>query len=206
MSQGKPTDKEIDVYSTAIVLDGMTQSDAWRKAYPKSKARNNIIHNKASFMHNLEQVQVRIREKRLEQIKKDQEIFDSGLNKKVMTKIELVEILSTQRRINMSDVADFKNIQVGEKDSEPVYQTVWCIKNSEDMNPEIAMMIKSVTITKTGPKIELHDATAAGKQLSELMGWNAPKELDVKVKDAYENMTDAEIEALLLKQGIKIDK
>ena len=182
MSQGNPTDKEINVYSSAIVLDGMTQSDAWRKAYPKSIAKPEVVHVRASRMNSMDRVQVRIKEKRLEQIKKDKEIFESGLDDQVMTKQELARILTKQRKIKMTDVADFKNIVVGQDDDDnDVWQTTWCIKNSEDIDPEIASMIKSVTATKNGPKIELHDATMAGKHLTELMGWNAPKSVDLTV-------------------------
>jgi phage terminase small subunit len=185
MSQGNPTDKEIDVYSTAIVLDGVTQSDAWRKTFPKSKAKKETHHYKASLMNSMEMVQKRIKEKRLEQRKRDQEAFESGLDDQIMTKQKLARILTRQRMISMTDVADFKNVLIGAdaKTDEPIYQTTWVIKNAEDIDPDIACMIKSVTATKSGPKIELHDATMAGKQLADLLGWNAPTKSELSNPD-----------------------
>lgn len=184
MSQTRPTDHEIDVYSTGIVLEGMTQSDAWRKTFPKSKASDEAVHVKASTLHKLDKVQLRIKEKRTIVRKKEQEMFEQGLDDQVMTKYELARILTKQRRIKITDVADFKNVQVDTDESgDPVYQTVWVIKNSEDIDPDIAMMIKGVTATKNGPKIELLDATVAGKELANIMGWNAAKELDLSSKD-----------------------
>lgn len=62
MSQGNPTDKEIDVYAQAIVLDGLSKSDAWRKSYPTSKAKPEVVNLKAFHMHKMTKVQLRIKE------------------------------------------------------------------------------------------------------------------------------------------------
>ena len=62
MSQGNPTDHEIDVYATEYVLNN-DQTAAWRKAYPDSKASDGVVWTKASLMHKRDKVQKRIREK-----------------------------------------------------------------------------------------------------------------------------------------------
>jgi hypothetical protein len=75
MSQGNPTDKEIEVYSTAIVLDGMTQSDAWRKTFPKSKAKDESVHVNASKLNDKPKVQLRILQKQNEFKERAEEEF-----------------------------------------------------------------------------------------------------------------------------------
>jgi len=61
MSQANPTESEIDKYSGHFVLYG-EQSNAWREAFPKSKAKGKSIHEKASRLHSLDKVQSRIKE------------------------------------------------------------------------------------------------------------------------------------------------
>lgn len=61
MSQSRPTKHEVDVYSGHYVLYG-EQSNAWRSAFPKSKATKASIHTRASKFHSLSEVQSRIDE------------------------------------------------------------------------------------------------------------------------------------------------
>lgn len=98
----------------------------------------------------------------------------------VMTRQEALERLTRTAKVLITDVCDFRNVEVGkDENDDPVYQTVWTIKDSKDIPPHIAVCIKSVTITKTGPKIELHDQSAAIKQLSDMQGWAASSKLDI---------------------------
>ncbi len=60
MSQGNPSDKEIEDYCQAYMVNGNDQSDAWRKAYPTSKGSAKNVHEKASKMHKSAKVQQRI--------------------------------------------------------------------------------------------------------------------------------------------------
>lgn len=61
MSQAKPTKAETDRYASHYVLTGK-QSEAFRVAFPKSKAAAETVHVKASYFHALGSVQVRIKE------------------------------------------------------------------------------------------------------------------------------------------------
>lgn len=61
MSQARPTKSEVDTYAGHYVLYG-EQSNAWRVTFPKSKASQKAIHEKASTLHHLEKVQQRIKE------------------------------------------------------------------------------------------------------------------------------------------------
>lgn len=52
------------------------------------------------------------------------------------------------------------------------------MKESAELNELAASAIKSVTITKFGPKIEMHDAPAAIAQVAKMQGWDAPQKVD----------------------------
>ncbi len=93
----------------------------------------------------------------------------------IMSREEAMERLTKAARITITDIAEFGERQVGEDDDgQPIKETVWRIKNSDELTPEAAAAIKSVTATKFGPKLELHDPHAAIKQLADMSGWQAP--------------------------------
>lgn len=60
MSQGKPSDVEIDDYCQAWISNGNKQADAWRVAYPNSQVSGKGAQEKASKMHKMGKVQARI--------------------------------------------------------------------------------------------------------------------------------------------------
>ena len=76
MSQGNPTQHEIDVYCAEWILNGGDQSKAWRKAYPNSEMSTENVHTKASVMHKMVKVQSRLAEMQAETAEKDAEEFD----------------------------------------------------------------------------------------------------------------------------------
>lgn len=113
----------------------------------------------------------------------------------IMTKQEALERLSKSARATIHDICTFKFTQVGEDENgNPVMQTVWEMKSTEEIDPVIAASIKSVTLTKAGPKIEMYDATGSIKILSDLQGWNAPKESklsgDLTVNEVVRKVVD----------------
>ena len=102
----------------------------------------------------------------------------------IMERDEALEILSTNARVKMTDVADYGFVEVGkDEDGNPIMQTVWTMKDSKDIDPKVISCIKSVTMTKQGPKIELHDQQGAIKQLTDLQGWSSAKKFEVTGKD-----------------------
>jgi phage terminase small subunit len=107
-------------------------------------------------------------------------LIGSKMVSSIMERDEALAILSTNARVKMTDVADYKFVEVGrDKDGQPIMQTVWTMKDSKDIDPNVISCIKSVTMTKQGPKIELHDQQGAIKQLSSLQGWDAPKRTEL---------------------------
>lgn len=106
------------------------------------------------------------------------------LQDSILTRDEALLILSNNAKVSMTDVADFELREVGrDSDENPIMQTVWTMKDSKDIAPEVASCIKSVTMTNKGPKIELHDQQGAIKQLSTMQGWDSPKKTEVSGKD-----------------------
>ena len=60
MSQGNPTEKEIDDYAQAYIDNGNDQVKAWRVAFPDSESCLETQYPKASKMHKMDKVQARI--------------------------------------------------------------------------------------------------------------------------------------------------
>ena len=111
-------------------------------------------------------------------------LMETKLTDSIMQRDEALSILSNNARVSMTDVADYAFVKVGEdEDGQPIMQTVWTMKDSADIDPKVIACIKSVTMTKQGPKIELHDQQGAIKQLSAMQGWDSPKKTEVSGKD-----------------------
>lgn len=103
-------------------------------------------------------------------------LIDSIASDLIMDKQEALEILSRSARVTVTDICDFTLENVGEdEEGNPIFQTVWKMKHSDEIDPKVLEAIKSVTFTKTGPKIELYDRNGSIKILSDMQGWNAPR-------------------------------
>jgi phage terminase small subunit len=106
------------------------------------------------------------------------------LTDSIMTRDEALSILSNNARVSMTDIADYRFVEVGkDNDGNDIMQTVWTMKDSSEIDPNVIACIKSVTMTKQGPKIELHDQQGAIKQISAMEGWEAPKKTELSGKN-----------------------
>lgn len=106
------------------------------------------------------------------------------VNTAIMTREEALERLSLIARTKITDIAEFAETQIGEdEDGDPVMSSSWSIKNSLEMCDRAAASIKSVTSTKMGNKLEMHDPMAAIQQLAKLQGWEAAQKTELKVID-----------------------
>lgn len=107
-------------------------------------------------------------------------LLNSMAESSIMTREEALERLSKTARATIHDICTFKLVEVKavNKDGDEVteFNTIWTMKETDEIDPVIAAAIKSVTFTKTGPKIEMYDANGSIKILSDMQGWNAPKE------------------------------
>ena len=149
-------------------ISGMIVMDSYRDAYPNQKMSNKAISIAANRLEKDARISLAIEEAR-------QRSEDNA----IMGRDEALKLLTNSARVKITDVCNFRNVQVGENEGEPVWQTVWTIKDSEDMEPHIAACIKSVTVTKDGPKIELHDQHDSVKQIRGMQGWDEPKKSEL---------------------------
>ena len=123
-----------------------------------------------------------------------QSLLDQAASKAVMTKQQALERLTKAANASIFDVCDFRYIEDGkDKDGNVIYKTSWKIK--DDIAPEIAVCIKSVTMTSSGPKIELYDSHNSIKQLSDMLGWNAPRRAELTGKDGEAIALKADVES-----------
>lgn len=166
-------------------ISGMIVMDSYRNAYPNQKMSNKAISVAANKLEKDPRISLAI-EKAKEREK----------SKAIMTREEALERLSISARIKITDVATFKLINIGTK-KEPIMQTVWTIKDCEDIDPVVAACIKSITMTSKGPKLELYDANGAIKQLSAMEGWDAAKKFEHKGKIDYSDVSEEEIDRRL---------
>lgn len=180
----KLTSKQ-EAYKNARI-SGMGVSESYRAAYACTVMSVKSVSAAAGKLEKDDRIAMAIKEAR-----------EKAENNAVMSREEALEKLSLSARVSITDVADFKLTEVG-KDAEgnAVHQTTWVIKNSEDIAPEVAACIKSITITQTGPKLELHDQNSAIKQLADMQGWNAPKKTDQTIngKLDYSDVSEQEID------------
>jgi phage terminase small subunit len=164
----KPLQKEISLNS----LSGMNDIDSYKASKGKSKKEATMAASVSEILSNPNVVEFM------------QSMRELVLNDAIMSREEALTILSNNARVKVSDIATFSMMQVGEdEDDRPIFNTVWEMKNSCDIDPELMSCIKSVTMTKSGPKIELHDQQAAIKQISTMQGWDAPSKFDHSSKD-----------------------
>lgn len=109
-------------------------------------------------------------------------LVSSAAGDAVLTRAEALERLSLIARTRITDVLEFETVEVEttNKDGEPETktETIWRMKESAELNELAASAIKSVTMTKFGPKIEMHDAPAAIAQVAKMQGWDAPQKID----------------------------
>lgn len=170
------------------VIAGSTKLDAYRKAGGKCKGR--AATQAASQMGKAARV----------------EAFLSSMNDEliaegIMGREEALQRLSAMARASITDIANFRNVQIGvDENDKPVFQTVWELKNADQMTPEMALIIHEVTASKDGLKLKIHDQKEALKQLATLQGWEAPKKtMDIPVtqkvaerysKEDYEEAED----------------
>jgi phage terminase small subunit len=96
----------------------------------------------------------------------------------VMSKEEALKLLTKKAKIKITDILDFRQVPMIGPDGEEILQTVWTIKDAENIDPEVAACIKSVKVTRNGPELEMYDSNQTIKLMADMLGWNAPKGID----------------------------
>lgn len=125
-------------------------------------------------------------------------LIESAASNAVMSRTEALERLSLMGRARITDVVEFevvervvnvKAAEDGEK-METKTDTIWRIKESAELNGLAAATIKSVTMTKFGPKIEMQDSKAAIELLAKMQGWESPAKIDHTSSDGSMSPTN----------------
>ena len=175
MAGGKLSQKQ-EMFCVKYAKHG-NATRAYKEAYNAENMKPATINRKAVELFENGKITARI-----------EELNQMAVSDAVMTKQEALQLLSVKARIKITDVCNFRQEQVGnDEEGNPVYQTVWTMKDAEDIDPNVAACIKSVTVTRTGPKIELYDANASAKLLADMLGWNAPVESNVSSEVRVKN-------------------
>lgn len=172
MAKGDNKDKLTTLQRKFVVnlVSGMTQRQAYLDAGGKAKTENTQDSSSSEILSN---PKVRSFYDKL---------MEEAASAAVLTREEALLILSNNAKVKMSDVADFSFQCVGkDEEGQDIMQTVWQMKDSKDIDIDVMAAIKSITMTKEGPKIELHDQHGAIKQLSAMQGWDSAKKHDVVV-------------------------
>lgn len=145
--------------------------DAYRFAFNAEKMSANAISVAANKLMHHPKIALRLTD-----------LKAKSETKAVMTRTQALERLSLIASTNLTDIVEFKTHEVETADG-PVEQTIWRIKESEELQEVAAVSIKSVTMTKLGPRIEMHDKLSAIQQLAKLQGWESAQKFELTGKD-----------------------
>lgn len=112
----------------------------------------------------------------------------------IMSRDEMASMLSNLARTKISDVVDWHESDGALIDSEtgeevPV-QSVWSLKRVEDMSGAGLAAISELTASKEGLKIKTHSQLQAAKQLSDLLGYNKPQQVETRVTMSLDDLYD----------------
>ena len=148
---------------------GMNDIDAYKNSSGKAKTVKAMEASVSQILGNL----------------KVKEFLDSmnevKVNDAIMSRDEMMTTLSKLSRTNQNDLIDwgYRDVQTQDKEGNEitVQQSFWTLKDSESIHPDHMMSIEEVSSGKDGLKIKRASRLGAMKQLAELAGYNAPKEI-----------------------------
>ncbi len=141
-------------------------SEAYRQAYSAKNMKPETINNKASALLKKGEIGAR-----LEHLNK------SAVTDSVMTRQRALERLSLIAETSITDILEFDQREIDSPDG-PITETIWRMKDSVEIPEVAAATIKSVTMTKFGPKIEMYDRLGAIQQLARMQGWESAQKHD----------------------------
>lgn len=161
----KPLQKKVAIN----VISGMSNIDSYIAAGGKAKTKSSQESTVSEMLSN----------------PKVKAFIDSmkqeAVNSAVMSRQEMLERLSNLSRVNMSDLIEWSVSETKDDEGNPTEQTIWSIKESAQQDPNAMASIAEVTAGKEGFKIKQHSPLAAMKQLADMEGYNAAKQIDHSV-------------------------
>lgn len=163
--------KEISLNS----ISGMNDIDCYKNSSGKAKTEKSMGVSVAQILGNLS-VKAFI-----------SSMSNHIVNPAIMSRTEMLERLTGLARTNMSDLIEWRTVtheaDDDDEESESDEQSIWAIKESVHLDPIKAASIAEVTAGKDGFKIKQHSPLTAMKQLAELAGYEAPKQIEVLAKE-----------------------
>lgn len=109
----------------------------------------------------------------------------------IMSRDEMAAQLSALTRTKISDVVEVYNgpdLICSETDEIVTGQTFWKLKPLDEMSNAGLGAISELVAGRDGLKIKTHSQLAAAKQLSELLGYNKPQQLEVSVSKSLDDL------------------
>lgn len=99
----------------------------------------------------------------------------------IMGMKEMARRLSAVARTSIDDLVEIKDYEAGVDDEgNPVQQSAWQFRDAAARDPMAMTAISELTLNKQGkPVIKMHSPLNAMKQLAELMGYEAPKRVEI---------------------------
>lgn len=101
--------------------------------------------------------------------------------KAIMSREQALERLTLMGTTHITDILDFETVDVStinkNGEAEIKQETIWRMKDSAELSKRAGAAIKSITMTKQGPKIEMYDAKAAMELIGKWQGWEAAQKV-----------------------------
>lgn len=152
-------------------ISGMNNIDSYKKSSGKAKSENTM---KASVSQILTNLNVKNFIKSM---------ANHIVNPAVMSRQEMTERLSIIARGNLSDLIDWSETEEV-VEGEVIKQSAWRFKGSDELTKDKMATISEVTSGVAGwYRIKQHSPLTAMKQLAELQGYEAPKQIEVTAKE-----------------------
>ncbi len=141
-------------------------SEAYRQAYSAKNMKAATVNRKAKDLLDNGKITARLLN-----------LNQSAVTDSVMTRQRAMERLSLIAETSITDILEFDQREIETPDG-PVSETIWRMKDSVEIPEVAAATIKSVTMTKFGPKIEMYDRLGAIQQLARMQGWESAQKHD----------------------------
>lgn len=144
-------------------LETGNASEAYRRAYSAEKMKPETIHKRASELLADGEVSGRIAE-----------LQQAAASAAVMSRQEALERLSGFARIDLADLIEFAEHEVGvDENGQSIIQTAWRIKDSAMQDPKKLAAIAELSAGRDGIKIKTHSPLQAIQQLAKMQGWES---------------------------------
>ena len=121
------------------------------------------------------------------------EMRDMKYASTIMSRDEMAARLSALSRSTIADVVEIYNgpdLINSETDEIVKGQTFWTLKPLDEMGPAGLAAVSELVAGRDGLKIKTHSQLAATKQLSELLGYNKPQQVEIAVSKSLDDLYD----------------